>query len=261
MSDIPELPRPTAAQPQPVYPSSAYKAPALGGDPDDRQEITGLFGKVEAILRYPRRIFFQLSQSGAASVIAGLILATGLSALVYGVIVGSFSGSTQLWAAPIKITLGLFATAMICLPSLYIFACLSGSRARLVEVLGLLVGLLALMTLLLIGFAPVAWIFSRSIDSLPGMGFLHLLFWVISTAFGLRFLKTGFAHLGIRTSAGIHVWSIIFILVNLQMSTALRPLIGTSPEFITSEKRFFIIHWIRCIEESSRANQPKTPTR
>lgn len=261
MSDIPDLPTPPAAQPAPTYPSSAYVPPAPGEDPNDRQELTGVFGKIEAVLRYPGRIFFHLSQASAASVIAALIVATALSALVYGVIVGSFSGGTQLWAAPIKVTLGLVAAAVICLPSLYIFACLSGSRARLIEVLGLLVGLLALMTLLLIGFAPVAWIFSRSIDSLPGMGALHLIFWLISTAFGLRFLTSGFAHFGIRTRAGIRVWSIIFVLVSLQMSTALRPLIGTAPQFITSEKRFFITHWGHSINESVRANHPKAETR
>ena len=38
----------------------------------------------------------------------------------------------------------------LCAPSLYIFACLSGSQARLVEVLGFVAGLLMLITLLLI---------------------------------------------------------------------------------------------------------------
>jgi len=48
-------------------------------------------------------------------------------------------------------------------------------------------GLLMLMTILLIGFAPVAWLFSQSTESLGWMGFLHLLFWLIATAFGVRF--------------------------------------------------------------------------
>jgi len=43
------------------------------------------------------------------------------------------------------------------------------------------------MTVLLIGFAPVAWLFSQSTESLLLMGALHLVFWLIATYFGLRF--------------------------------------------------------------------------
>lgn len=259
MSDIPVPPSPAPSQtpysPQPYTPP----AQALGEDPDDRQPLAGLLGQVEGILRHHRRVFFQLNRGGASGVISGLLGATVISALIYGAIVGSFSGGMQLWAAPLKIGLGFLVTGVICLPSLYIFACLSGSRARLIEVIGLLAGLLALTTLLLIGFAPVAWIFSRSTDSLPGMGFLHLLFWLVATLFGLRFVNTGFSHLGIKTSAGIRVWSLIFMLVSLQMTTALRPLIGTSPELISSEKRFFLSHWMRTLDDAGRANRPQTP--
>src|SRR5947209_17501984 len=98
----------------------------------------------------------------------------------------------QLWAAPVKLALGMLISAVICLPSLYIFTCLSGSQARLAEMCGLLIGLLLLMTLLLVGFAPVAWLFSQSTDSLPWMGVLHLLFWFIAVFFGLRFLESAF---------------------------------------------------------------------
>ena len=93
---------------------------------------------------------------------------------------------------PVKIAGGLLISALICLPSLYIFTCLSGSQARLAEMFGLVGGLLMLMTILLIGFAPVAWLFSQSTDSVAWMGALHLVFWFIATFFGLRFLKRVF---------------------------------------------------------------------
>jgi hypothetical protein len=245
----------TPAPPPPELPSYSSQAPVaepgIGHDPNDRVAITGAFAKVEAILRHPRRILFQLTQASPGATITGLVGCAVLFAAIYGVVMGSFSGGAQLWAAPLKVTAGLLVSALICLPSLYIFACLSGSRARLVEVIGLLAGLMALLTLLLIGFAPVAWIFSRSINSIPGMGFLHLLFWIVAFGFGLKFMQSGFVLLGIRTKAGIRIWSLIFLLVNLQMSTALRPLIGTSPELITSEKRFFVAHWLTCIAKTN----------
>ena len=72
---------------------------------------------------------------------------------------------------------------MICLPSLYIFTCLSGSRRGWPRC-GLLIGLVMLMTILLVGFAPVAWLFSQSTESVAWMGALHLVFWGIRRSSG-----------------------------------------------------------------------------
>jgi hypothetical protein len=113
----------------------------------------------------------------------------------------------------------------------------------LVEIAGLVIGLLLLTTILLIGFAPVAWLFSQSTESIVWMGTLHLLFWGIATAFGLRFLDAGFSHSQARTSAGFNTWVVIFVLVVLQMTTALRPILGTSASFFPEKKKFFVTHW------------------
>jgi hypothetical protein len=176
-------------------------------------------------------------------VIAALLIIFLCCSAIYGLIVGTFSGQEQLWAAPVKITLGLVVSAAICLPSLYIFSCLNGSQARLSEVIGLITGLLALTTILLIGFAPVAWIFSQSTDSIVTMGFLHFAFWIIASYFGLRFMNSGFRQLSASVGGGTKLWIVIFMLVVLQMSTALRPIIGRAPTFLPSEKKFFINHW------------------
>lgn len=198
---------------------------------------------IEAILRQPRRVMYQLRQPGSGKLIGSMLLGAMICILIYGLVVGSFSMHDQLWAAPAKLALGMLLTSLICLPSLYIFTCLSGSQARLAEMLGLLSGLLILMTLLLVGFAPVAWLFSQSTDSIVWMGVLHLLFWFIAVFFGLRFLEAGFSHTQARSSAGLNTWIIIFVLVAIQMTTALRPIIGASKTFLPAEKKFFISHW------------------
>ena len=177
----------------------------LGEDPQDRESIRGPISAIESILRHPRRVLYQLRQPGAGHLIIALLLIAIVCSVVYGVVVGTFSGGTQLWAAPVKIAAGLVISAVICLPSLYIFSCLSGTQARLIEVVGMIAGLLALMTVLLIGFAPVAWVFSQSTESLAAMGALHLTFWCIATYFGVRFLSEGFAHLSGKP-AGLRVW-------------------------------------------------------
>ncbi len=233
---------PTGPLIPPQIPTRPARLP-LGENPEERQPIPNVLAAAEAMLRQPRRVMYQLQQPGSGRLIAAMLLLVVLCAAIYGVVVGTFSYGTQLWAAPVKIAGGLLVSALICLPSLYIFTCLSGSQARLVEVFGLVTGLLLLTTILLIGFAPVAWLFSQSTNSLAWMGTLHLVFWGIATVFGLRFLETGFSHSKARSSAGLNTWVVIFVLVVLQMSTALRPIVGTADTFFPTEKKFFVTHW------------------
>lgn len=227
-----------------------------GDDPAERVPITNAFAAIEALLRQPLRLLYQLRQPGAGRLIAQMLFIALGCALVYGVVVGTFSNGTQLWAAPAKIAGGLAISAFICLPSLYIFTCLSGSQARVAEVFGLLAGMLMLMTILLVGFVPVAWIFSQSTESLSWMGTLHVTFWLVATFFGVRFLKHGFAHTAARSQAGVNVWIIIFVLVALQMTTALRPILGKSDSFFPAKKEFFIQHWFECLNVDWGENKP-----
>ena len=207
---------------------------------------------VECILRHPRRIVYQMGQSSAGALIFRLIILSLTFAATYGVIVGSFSGGEQWWAAPLKIASGMLMAVVICLPSLYIFATLSGSTARLVEVAGAVAGLMGIMSLLLIGFAPVAWLFSQSTESVAAMGTLHLAFWMVALVFGIRFLNEAFRYFGLQTSIGINVWVLIFVLVALQMTTALRPLVGRAETLLPTEKRFFFAHWMSLAAGSRR---------
>jgi hypothetical protein len=231
----------------------------LGETAEEREAIPNVVAAVEAILRQPRRVMYQLRQPGSGRLIGAMLLVSILCSLVYGVVVGTFSMGNQLWAAPVKIAGGLLFSTLICLPSLYIFTCLSGSRARLAEICGLVTGLLMLMTILLIGFAPVAWLFSTSTDSVNWMGALHLAFWFIATCFGLRFLAAGFSHSRAGSNAGLHTWIIIFMLVVVQMTTALRPIVGKADTFLPKDKKFFVTHWGDCL--STAPSAASTPTR
>lgn len=206
---------------------------------------------MEAMLRHPRRLFFQLRGDRGSQIIGGILFVAMVCALIYGFVAGTFSGGEQLWAAPVKIAGGMLICAIICLPSLYIFSCLAGSEARLIEVVGLVAGLLALTAILLIGFAPVAWVFSQSTSSLAAMGALHLAFWLVATFFGWRFLRSGFAHLSARSGGALLVWMCLFVIVCLQMTTALRPILGSGDSFLPKEKKFFFAHWIETMERGS----------
>lgn len=208
---------------------------------------------LETLLKFPGRIIYELQNNWRAG-LSGWLLALALAGMAaYGLVVGSFSGGAQMWIAPAKLAAGTLFSILICLPSLYIFAGLAGIDVRLRTVIGVLFAAIALSALLLIGFAPVAWIFSQSTDSIPFMGALHLLLWVIAIGFGLRLIGAMGRLLAGATGAPMKLWNLIFILVCLQMTTTLRPIIGSSNRFFPGEKKFFLTHWFETVSKAADA--------
>jgi hypothetical protein len=181
-----------------------------------------------------------------------LALITVFSLAIYGVVVGSLTGGSQLWIAPVKIVMGSLLSLSICLPSLYVFLCLGGSDSNLRQVAGMLMASACLAALLLISFAPVAWVFSQSTDSIALMGFLHLIFWIVAIWFGMSLLKRCIQLAGQSAKRNIGVWMLIYIIVSLQMMTAFRPIIGHADTFLPAQKQFFIAHWFECLSKSAK---------
>jgi hypothetical protein len=206
---------------------------------------------IEALLKFPGRIIHELQNNWRAALPLWLLSLALLGMLAYGVVVGSFSGGAQFWIAPAKIALGTLLSILICLPSLYIFTCLSGIDAQLRTVTGVFFAAISLGALLLIGFAPIAWIFSQSTDSVAFMAALHIGLWVIAIMFGLRLLEAMGHLLGGSARNHLKFWSVIFIVVCLQMITTLRPIIGTSDHFLPTERRFFLTHWAETLRDES----------
>jgi hypothetical protein len=94
------------------------------------------------------------------------------------------------------------------------------------------------------------------------MGALHLILWVIAIGFGLRLIGAMGRLLAGPTGGQMKLWNLIFILVCLQMTTTLRPIIGTSDRFLPGEKRFFLTHWFETMGKSANskpAQENKSP--
>jgi hypothetical protein len=206
---------------------------------------------IETLLKYPGRILYELQNNWQAALPGWLLLLILLGMTAYGVVVGSFSGGAQMWIAPAKIATGTMLSILICLPSLYIFTCLSGIDARLRTVTGMLFAAVSLGALLLIAFAPVAWIFSQSTNSVAFTAALHIGLWAIGIMFGLRLLEAMRHLLGGSARNHLKLWSMIFVIVCLQMMTTLRPIVGTSNHFLPSEKKFFLAHWAETLRDES----------
>lgn len=196
----------------------------------------------EALLRRPKDLVQRLAEPGHGATGKFAIISLA-SFLLFGIVLGCFAKHEQLWAAPLKISAGLLISGIICFPSLYIFSTLAGARISVGQLAACLSGALALAGLLSLGFSPAIWIFAESTDSFGFMGVLALFAWFISAFFALKFLHNVVFGAGGKEKAPILIWSAIFLLVTLQMTTSLRPILGRSDDFLTSEKKFFLQHW------------------
>lgn len=235
-----DQPTPHPGAPRPPRPPQLPKEdlePLEGG-----ADLPNLLNK---LLRKPLSLVHAVETDPAArNIPVRLLFIASICLAVFGLVVGTFSWNQQIWAAPLKIIGGLLFSALICLPSLYIFACLGGLDARFRTVVGLLAGLVALSALLLVGFAPVVWLFSVSSSSVTFLGFLLLVLWMVCAGFGMTLLLRAGRALGMPRTGHLVVWSGVFLLVTLQMTTTLRPIIGTSDKFLDfGEKKFFLGYW------------------
>ena len=202
---------------------------------------------INKILRKPLSVVYTLEMENKEAgwkLLVQLLCISVTCLAIFGLVVGTFSSSHQLWAAPLKIVGGLLFSGLLCLPSLYIFACLGGLEARFRTIAGILCGLIALSGLLLVGFAPVVWLFSVSSTSEAILGFLLLALWIICAGLGLVLVFRAGRALGMTNTGHLVVWCGIFLLVTLQMTTTLRPILGAEEKFVNfGEKKFFLSYW------------------
>lgn len=201
---------------------------------------------IDRLLKRPAQLAYELCEGQRRLVFPVLAIAL-LSAAGYGLLMGSFSGGAQLWRVPLKAAGGLFASAAICLPSLYIFSCLGGTRLTLSATAALLAEGLALAGILLCGLVPVVWIFSQSTQSVGFMGLLHVVAWLGCCWAGLSLLGRSLRRHQEGGGVLFAIWSVIFLLVLLQMTAFLRPLVAPADAAVTPGKVFFLTHWDRAL--------------
>ncbi len=207
-----------------------------------------LFSIIEALLKYPGKLVYELVHKGTARVSWFMFVLMVICVVLFGIIMGSFSGDQQLWVVPVKVLIGMILSGCICLPSLYIFSCLAGCNQDIKQIMGLFLQSLSLSGLLLIGFAPVTWLFSQATHSITFMGSLNLIVWFASIIIGIHLLVKSLQFLNKKGIDILIVWIIIFLLVIFQMSTLLRPLIGPYDGIKFHGKKFFLVHWFESKE-------------
>lgn len=239
----------------PALPKQCATEPSFAATYEPVPGKLTLHALLERLLKAPDSLAYELTRGRRLGTCLFLALIAGLCFMGYGFIMGAFSAGEQLVMVPVKMLAGILLSAAICLPSLYIFACFSGGRQSLGDTIGLFTLGLALWSILLVGFAPIAWLFAQSTESLAFMGLLHLVFWVTAACFGLSLMNRALAHLNGRHLAILPAWGVIFLIVTMQVATLFRPLIGKAESPQWGAKKFFLAHWSDCIDSGDHVRR------
>ena len=251
MNDTPLAETPKQNTSPPPYKSPLYK------DPDYLPiEEAGFSQILNHLLKKPLSVIYEINH-GERNPLLALLAITLVCLSIFGFVLGMFSAGAQLWAAPAKVVGGVLFSGVICLPSLYIFGALGGMQAKIQQIIGLMLTFLSITALLLVGFAPILWLFSTSSNSLVFFGFLSIGIWLICLIFGLRVITRASKSMGRAKGGHLHLWAIIYMLVTVQMTTTLRPIIGEYDQFINlTEKKFFLVHWGETLTGKNTSDPP-----
>ena len=216
----------------------------------ESEDVNKLSWLTENLLKDPLRVITGFERVSTFRFLVNTILINIVCLSAYGLVVGSFSGGIQWYMSPVKIIVGLILAITFCYPSFYIFICLAGIDVKPGKALLVLLSSLSVFSILIVGFAPIAWVFSQSTATVFFIGFFHLLFWFISTLFGMRVLLKAAGSLKCKNMFYPLFWILIFLITSLQMMTALRPMIGTADTILPKEKMFFMYHWGKLFSET-----------
>ncbi|MEI6168891.1 MAG: hypothetical protein WCS52_17050 [bacterium] len=182
-----------------------------------------------------------------------LLVAAVVFHATFGLAMGLFGGWSVAFMDAVKVPLtALFALAL-CYPALYVFACVGGAPLTFSRAFVLGAACLAMLGLILVGLAPVAWLFSVSTESVSFVTMLVVCIWGVAVSFAVGFIAKLQDHALFRKAAGVKTWFFILALVTLQMATCLRPMLAKPKDgWWTGGKLFFLSHFGSTFDEPKR---------
>ena len=210
-------------------------------------------GLVAALLKEPAHIAGLIAGRAELFRPALLLLFTGLAGhVVFGAAVGLFGGWPVAAMDAVKMPLVGLGSLLLCFPSLYVFTCVAGMPLTLPQAFALGSACFAMVSLILVGLAPVAWLFAVSTASRAFITLLAFLLWLVAVGFAGRFVEKLRSVPALQRQAGLKLWFAILLLVTLQMATCMRPLLSAPGErgWWTSEKLFFLSHFSQTLNSA-----------
>jgi hypothetical protein len=151
---------------------------------------------IERILRDRDGIWRQVAEErGLRELTVDMLASSAVSLALYGVVLGSSHSFAQAISSAVKLPLLFLATLAICLPTLYLFNLVFGSRLSVMQAVTLIMISITVTAVLTLAFAPISLFFLITADNYAFFKLLNVAILVLAAAVGLRFLTAGMGHL------------------------------------------------------------------
>ena len=167
------------------------------------------------------------------SKLLGLLICSSAFFAIYGIIIGASSSPLQAIFSAIKLPALYLLTLIICFPTLYFFNVMFGSKQTFKQYLTLLMAAMAEISVLQLGFAPVALFFMLSTNDYQFFKILNVGIFGLTGVLGVKFFYEGMKFMtevdsdGAKTRLGIvKLWLILYAFVGTQLGWVLRPFFG-----------------------------------
>lgn len=151
----------------------------------------------------------------------------------FGLVAGAYSGAAQAASAGIKLPFLFFATFAVCFPAFFVVQVLVGSRLRLLQVAVLVLGALALSSVLLAAFVPITLFFLVTGANYYFQHLLNIALAGVAGVFGMYALHDGLSLVcdkrGVYPRKALTImraWALLFAFVGIQLAWSLRPFLG-----------------------------------
>ena len=210
--------------------------------------IIRFFDIVEHILRNRLAYFAEISRGEKLpGKIVNLMIVMISGATIFGFVAGlSGHDIVQALISMIKLPALFLISGLICLPTLYYFSILFGSRLRFLQTIALILTAQTVSAVLALGFAPISLLFLISGSDPLFLVALNISVLGLAITLGLIFLMQGALYVQETqppTSATFSVWAqmfikgtlrsvvlvgwlTIYVLVSAQLSWMMRPFFG-----------------------------------
>jgi hypothetical protein len=231
--DLPAQNIPVAINSQ-EKPSSASRFNADA--PIDPEKVAGR-GYGSLMLYYREAVFDKIHRADELDGIIIYYTTRSLAfAAAFGALLGFYTLNMQIVSSAIKIPLLLWGTLGICLPALFTFNVLLGSKLSLKQTAAVLGMSTYLMSIVAASLSPIVLFFTISSHEKSFVVLLCILSCGVAGLFGVSLLWNAMGYLTVRSgnpynSNIVRAWTLIYIFVGTQLAWILRPFIGDQGHF------------------------------
>ena len=171
--------------------------------------------------------------------ISALLLSSFCFFAIYGAIIGASHSPLQILSSTIKLPALYLITLLVCLPTLYIFNVLFGSKQTIGQHFTYLLTAISVISLLLCGFAPVTLFFLITVNDYSFFLLLNVAIFALTGVLGVSFLYKIMRPIAkdevdegvkIRTNI-LKFWLVLYGFVGSQLGWTLRPFFGSPGQF------------------------------